>query len=231
MQLCVAVFGAGGKSGLLRQLGNELVDEHRHVLLTSLTHSEKFNGWTTLLASSTERDDLLSRAQKETHPHVLNAVVKPGKYSGISTELLHLIRQQVDICLVECDGSRGRSLKAHDEKDPSVPVFASQVIVVIGADVVNTAVGDGLVHRPQLFCQLWNLKQSSILNVDMITKVVTSRKGYGQKIPDSVPRVYFVNKSDTHPDEAEQLAGMIGRCSGLPTYMGSVKADWCVSVN
>jgi probable selenium-dependent hydroxylase accessory protein YqeC len=227
----VAVFGAGGKSGLLQRLGSELTDKHRNVLLTSLTHSEKFKDWTTLLASRMERDELLSRAQEETYPQVLNAVVKPGKYSGVSTDLLQLIRKQVDICLFESDGARGRSLKAHNDKDPTVPAFSSQVIVVIGADVVNTTVGDGMVHRPQLFCQLWSLQQSSKLNVDMITRVVTSKKGYGHKIPGTVPRVYFVNKADLHPDDAEQLARMIHRHSGLPAYMGSVKANWCVRVN
>lgn len=227
----MAVLGAGGKSGLLVRLGNELAVGHRKVLLTSLTHSEKFDKWTTLLASGRDTHELMTKLQQEARPHLLNALVKPGKYSGIPLELLGRVRQQVDMCLFECDGARGRSLKAHDDKDPSVPEYASQAIVVVGADVVNTAIADGLVHRPQLLCQLWKLENSSLLRADIIAEIVTAEKGYGHKIPNNVPRVYFVNKGDTHPVEAEQLAGIIGRLSGLPTYMGSVKANWCVNIS
>ncbi|MFC1618889.1 selenium cofactor biosynthesis protein YqeC [Candidatus Neomarinimicrobiota bacterium] len=229
-QLCAAVFGAGGKSGLLRRLGGELASEHRNVLLTSLTHSEKFDGWITLLASDMTDRELMTQLGQGTKLHLLNAKIGPSKYSGISPELLRRVRDRVDICLFECDGARGSSLKAHNETDPSVPPFVSQVIVVVGADIINTTVEGGLVHRPQLFCQLWNLANSSLLSAVFVTRVVTSKHGYGSKIPDSVPRVYFVNKADTHPVEAEQLAKMIGRLSGFPAYMGSAKAGWCISV-
>jgi probable selenium-dependent hydroxylase accessory protein YqeC len=229
-QLCVAVFGAGGKSGLLQRLGDELASEHRKVLLTSLTHSENFDGWTTLLASDMTDRELMTQLGQAANLHVLNAEMGAGKYSGISPELLRQVRDQVDICLFECDGARGRSLKAHNEIDPPVPSFVSQVIVVVGADIIDTTIADGLVHRPQLFCQLWNLSNSSFLSAVIVARVVTSKHGYGWKIPDSVPRVYYVNKADTHPVEAEQLAMMIGRLSGYPAYMGSVKAGWCISV-
>jgi probable selenium-dependent hydroxylase accessory protein YqeC len=229
-QLCVAVFGAGGKSGLLQRLGDELASEHRNVLLTSLTHSEKFDGWTTLLVSDMTDGELMTQLGQGTNLHLLNAKIGPGKYSGISPDLLRQVRDQVDICLFECDGARGRSLKAHNEIDPSVPPFVSQVIVVIGADIINTTIKDGLVHRPRLFCQLWELENSSLLSGDLVAKVVASKHGYGWKIPPNVPRVHFVNKADTHPAEAEHLAQMIGRFSGFPAYMGSVKAGWCISV-
>ncbi|MFC1583273.1 selenium cofactor biosynthesis protein YqeC [Candidatus Neomarinimicrobiota bacterium] len=229
-QLSVAVFGAGGKSGLLRRLGDELASEHRNALLTSLTHSEKFDGWITLLVSEMTNRELMTQLGQGTKLHLLNSEISPSKYSGISPELLRQVRDQVDICLFECDGARGRSLKAHNEIDCSVPLLVSQVIVVVGADIINTTIADGLVHRPQLFCRLWNLANSSLLSAVFVARVVTSKHGYGSKIPDSVPRVYFVNKADTHPVEAEQLAKMIGRLSGFPTYMGSAKAGWCISV-
>jgi probable selenium-dependent hydroxylase accessory protein YqeC len=229
-QLCVAVFGAGGKSGLLQRLGKELASEHRNVLLTSLTHSEKFDGWTTLMASDMTNRELMTQLGQAANLHLLSARIGPGKYSGISPELLHEVRNQVDICLFECDGARGRSLKAHNETDPDVPPFVSQVIVVVGADIINTAIADGLVHRPRLFCQHWGLEDSSLLSAVIVTRGVTSKHGYGWKIPDSIPRAYFVNEADTHPAEAEQLAQMIGRFSSFPAYMGSVKAGGCINV-
>jgi len=52
--------------------------------------------------------------------------------------------------------------------------------------------------------------------------VVTSKRGYGSKIPDRLGRSYFVNKADDHGDSAQALAQAINERTRDAVYMGSV---------
>ena len=224
----VAVLGAGGKTGLIRRLGEELGSEGRNTILTALTHSEPLKTWPTLLVSRMKNPDLSAYLQRKQVVCLMHDEIEAGKFSGISPDVLERMGAQAVYCLFECDGARGRSLKAHNETDPAVPLFTTRAIIVVGADVVNTTVRQGLVHRPEAFLRRWNLEESSILGTDLIAKVVTSDKGYGAKIPKSIPRVYFINKAESYPSEAGQLAEEIGQLSDWPVYVGSVHANQCV---
>ncbi len=220
---CIAIFGAGGKTSLLYRIGEELACYYRKVLLTSLTKSGYRENQNAVLLDQIEHDKPEALFETMNPVMLMQSVIERKKYIGISEEKLRLFWRQADVCLFECDGARKRSLKIHTDHDPSIPSFTDKAIIVVGADVVNTKLSDGRVHRPELFSAHWNCSPDSVLSVPFITRVVTSEKGYLRKIPPSVDRIYFINKADTFPEKARRLASSIAGTSGRPVFYGSVR--------
>ena len=80
-----------------------------------------------------------------------------------------------------------------------------------------------MVHRPELFRELWEVNANFELDPAFIAKVLTSQYGYLQKVPSGVEPAFFVNKADAHPKEALKLAQAISRISNIPVFQGSLK--------
>ncbi len=219
---CIAFIGGGGKSSLISQLGRELSQIYSRVALTSLTKSGTQHTEAVCLPDRFRGPELISHFALANPLKIFRKSPLPEKYEGISREELFDIRNIANICLFECDGARKKPLKIHTKDDPKVPEFADQVIVVVGADVVGTSPEGGLVHRAGLFCDFWDIASTKILDVDFISMVVTSKRGYGSKIPDRLGRSYFVNKADDHGDSAQALAQAINERTRDAVYMGSV---------
>lgn len=220
---CIALLGGGGKTALLHKLANEFAQYYPAVLQTSLTNTAFHPSDNLLILNEIDIDKLVSLKLDRNPLFLIGEKINIEKLKGISEADLAIIRHQFDITIFECDGARNKPLKAHTDYDPTVPDFTTHVIIIIGADVVNTKVCDGLVHRPELFCQMWNIKPDFELNIDFIVKVLTSDIGYHSKITNDSEIIYFVNKWDGHQKNAEDLARTIYLKTGKPTFYGSVQ--------
>lgn len=220
----IALFGGGGKTSMLYQLGREFAQQYSKVLLTSIVKAGPSPIFPIVLSKpETPIDNLFI----DRHPlYLLKEIIRENKYQGFEPSELEPLLSSVDICVFEADGARDRPLKAHNEYDPGVPSFTSHVFILIGADVIDTQLNDGLVHRPDIFKSLWSKNDSTLINVELITEVVTSQKGYLSKIPGSIPKIYFVNKADVHPEKARLLGESISSSTSSPVFMGSVKNTW-----
>lgn len=220
---CIALLGGGGKTALLHKLADEFAKYYPSVLQTSLTKTAFHPSDNPLILNEINIDKLESLKFKRNPLFLIGEKITNEKLRGISETDLDKIRQQFDITIFECDGARNKPLKAHTEYDPIVPEFATYTIIIAGADAVNTKINDGYVHRPELFCKTWNVKEDFILNIDFIVKVVSSGKGYLSKVPAGKKIIYFVNKWDNHRKNAEDLAQAIYKKTGKPTFYGSVQ--------
>lgn len=227
---CAAIIGGGGKTALLHRLGNEFSQEHNRVLLTSLTRSAFSRAHNVVFLEKMPDQDLSPHFRQHNPLFIMHSQLDAQKLAGISITALQDLKKQSDLCLFECDGARNLSLKVHKEHDPPVPVFATHTIIVVGADVVDTSIRQGLVHRPELFRSIWNISDDDILDVAFIADVVTTPKGYLAKIPHPTNLMYFANKADTHPQQAQQLAQAIHDRSGTPTFYGSLHANICKEI-
>ncbi|MBC8402922.1 MAG: putative selenium-dependent hydroxylase accessory protein YqeC [Candidatus Marinimicrobia bacterium] len=222
---CIALLGGGGKTGLQQRLGRELSRQHDRVLLTSITKSAFHSEPRIIYRAEIVNDDLSPWFVRHNPLCLMGTCLNADKVDGIEVTDLEHFKNQADITIVECDGARNRPLKVHCDHDPIVPDFFDQVIVIVGADVVDTTLSDGLVHRPELFATYWGIADDFVLTLEFIAEVVTSQKGYSSKIPTHLPRTYFVNKTDAHPGQASALAQAIFAASGRPTWYGSVQKD------
>lgn len=217
----MAILGSGGKTTLLHRLGGELAAHFPRVLLTSLTKAGIPESDFFLLKDLANSN--VSPLFKKSNPlELMEAALDKRKLLPVSEQILKKLYAQADVCIVECDGARNLPLKVHRAHDPVVPSFTTQVIVIVGAEVLGTTLRDGLVHRPKLFQEFWGIKDTDVLNSRFVADVVTSKRGYGCKIQSEASVVYYVNKADVAPERARELAMEIRERTGQSVYYGSL---------
>ena len=222
-QACVGILGGGGKTTLLHALADELSQSHPNVIISSLTKA----GVSTIhpvhfypeFDSEEGREKLLT-----INPlYIMGGIEHEEKLLGISEEELHNLYNVSDVTLFECDGARKRPIKAHQPFDPMIPHYATHAVIVVGAEAVGARVDAKLVHRPELFRETWDVNANFELSPAFIAKVLTSQYGYLQKVPPDTEVTYLVNKVDTYPTQALELAQALSRVSNSPVYYGSIE--------
>ncbi len=220
---CIAILGGGGKSSFVFQIGKELSDHFSKVLLTSIT---KAGPETSVPISFLNDIDPYTSFNQQNPLYILKNRIKANKYQGITPNELKKLISYTDVTIFEADGARNLPLKAHNDHDPTIPPFVTHVVILIGADAVNTKITDGKVHRPSLFCQKWKLNEDDLLTPEIIAQVVTHPKGYLSKIKSNAPIRYFINKAGVFPNEAKLLGKAIVKRVQYPVYYGSIKSQW-----
>jgi len=225
---CIALIGGGGKTALLHKLANEYSQIFPKVLQTSITKTafRKFDK--PLILNDIDIDVLINN--KENPLFVIGEKLSDEKLKGISISDFDKIRKYFNITIFESDGARNKPLKVHTDYDPIVPIFSTNVIIIVGADVVNTKISDGFVHRPELFCDRWEAMPDEKMDADFIVKVISTKRGYLSKIGHKVSLTYFVNKADKYHENAIDLANTIFQKTGKPTFYGSVKGNFLVQI-
>lgn len=140
-----AVIGGGGKTTLLRTLGEELTGR---VLLCTTTKIFSFPG----LPCAHTREEL--DALRREHRLLCAGVPVPGtgKLTAPPASMAELA-SWFDYVLVEADGSAQRPFKAHASHEPVIPAEAGQTICVVGASGFGRPVAEA-AHRPELYACL-----------------------------------------------------------------------------
>lgn len=220
----IALFGGGGKTSMLFKLGLELANTYTKVLMTSIVKAGPSQDFPIVLSQSDCHIEKLFQDQRPLY--LLKEMIRKDKYYGFESAELERWLPNIDACVFEADGARDLPLKAHNNYDPVIPSFVSKVIIMIGADVVNTQLSDGKVHRADLFKSIWRIQDNTRIDVRLITEVVTTNKGYLSKIPDAIPITFFINKADAFPSQAKILAENIAKQNVGKVYYGSIKEKW-----
>ncbi len=220
---CIGILGGGGKTALLHRLGDELSQSYSRVILSSLTKAGISSIHPVHLYHEFEPEAQREQLLENNPLYIMGEPEHAEKLLGVNEDQLQHLFEASDLTIFECDGARKRPIKAHQPFDPNIPDYATHAIIVVGADAVGARVDGKMVHRPELFRELWDVNANFVLDPGFITKVITSQYGYMQKVPPDVPVTYFVNKADTFPDEARTLAKTIRRLSNAPVFYGSIE--------
>ena len=143
-----AVIGGGGKTTLLRTLGEELAAGGKQVLLCTTTKILPFPG----LPCARTGEEL--EALRREHRLLCAGTLLPdtGKLTAPETPMAELARR-FDYVLVEADGAARRPLKAHAAHEPVIPAEANQTICVVGASGFGQPIADA-AHRPERYAAL-----------------------------------------------------------------------------
>lgn len=145
-----AVIGGGGKTTLLRTLGEALVSAGHRVVLCTTTKIFPFPGLLNLACPGGED---LERALEET-PLLCAGTPVPGTGKLAAPAIsMERLAELADYVLVEADGAAGRPMKAHAPHEPVIPAGANQVICVVGASGFGQPVSQA-AHRPELYARL-----------------------------------------------------------------------------
>lgn len=145
-----AVMGGGGKTTLLRALGEELVELGHRVVLCTTTKIYPFPGLLNL--TSPDEAELVQALAGTPLLCVGTPVPVTGKLTAPAISMERLA-ELADYVLVEADGAAGRPMKAHAAHEPVIPTEAGQVICVVGASGFGQPVAQA-AHRPELYARL-----------------------------------------------------------------------------
>lgn len=222
---CIGILGGGGKTALLHSVGTELSKHHSPVVLSSLTKAGLSADHPVHYYPEFEAEETRDELLKNNPIYVMGEIEHDQKLIGVKDDQLESLNEVSEVTIFECDGARKRPIKAHQPFDPVLPDFTTHAIIVVGADAVGARIEGKFVHRPELFRELWDVNANYELEPAFIAKILTSQYGYLQKVPRHIKLAYFINKSDTYPDQALQLAQAITSISKSPVFYGSLKMD------
>ena len=205
-----AVIGSGGKTTLLRTLGEELAERGR-VLLCTTTRIRPFLD---LPCFRTEAELAALPARRRL---LCAGTPVPGAGKLCAPEVpLARLAEEFDYILAEADGAAGRPLKAHAAHEPVIPPEAGGVIHVIGASGFGQPIA-GAAHRPEQYARLAGVPETEAASPETEAAVLLAENLGGS---------IFVNQAEC-PKALEQ-ARTLARLLGRPVWAGSLRRGECV---
>lgn len=152
-----AFIGGGGKTALLRALGESLARAGNTVLLCASTKLFPFPDLPNLTEPS---EEALAGALKARRLVCAGTPVPgTGKLTAPALPMARLALL-ADYVLVEADGAAGRPLKAHAPHEPVIPPEAAQTILAAGVSGFGRPIRDA-AHRPALYARLAHVPEDA----------------------------------------------------------------------
>lgn len=197
-----AVIGGGGKTTLLRRLGEELSRE-ASVLLCTTTKIYPFPGIPTAHTAQ-EVGEFQGR---------LLCTGTPAEGGKLTTPAISMaeLAEHFDYVLVEADGSAGRPMKAHAPHEPVIPPEAAQTILVLGASGFGRPISTA-AHRPERYAALAGADVS-----DRITPVIAAEVLQGENLYTTL----FINQIETPQARADAIT--LAALVNGPVFGGSLR--------
>ncbi len=209
----IGVCGSGGKTSLLRDVGEALAEAGRPVALTTTTRSEPLPG-----VPDTVWEPSLRAADLPLLVYVHGGVDGAGKWRGLPVETVDAaaVWAPDHTVVVEVDGAAKHPLKQYRAGEPVWPRRTSLALVVVGVWAVGEKAGGG-VHRlgreGVTPVQDWNAE--TLVSWDHVFDLLTLPGGYLDQLPPDVPAVLVLNGLDDQPDSIG-LFEFAGRVMDLP---------------
>ena len=202
-----AVIGGGGKTTLLRTLGEELARSGARVILATSTKFRPFPGIKTVPGGEREIAEALGCA-----PLVCAAAPwgESGKLAESPVPMARLAAL-ADCVLVEADGSAGLPLKAHAPHEPVIPAESGRVILVLGASGFGRPIRE-TAHRPERYAALAGCDIETAVTPEIAARVIRA-EGLGDMV--------LVNQAET--PETRERARKLAEYLALPVYAGSLQ--------
>jgi probable selenium-dependent hydroxylase accessory protein YqeC len=210
----VAAFvGAGGKSGAILVIVEELLEVGRTVLAVPTTkmfvnEAEKIGP----LVTSEDAGELSAKAEKALSGGASAVVVGSGLLSknrvgGVEPSVVSSLVSLADVVLVEADGSRRRLIKGTAAHEPAVPAAATLVVGVGNIGAFGRAVDEEHVHRPELFSELTGIGPGQSITARSIALALA--RGSLASIPEGARAAALI--TGVHPGQSMANASVVTR--------------------
>ena len=182
-----AIVGAGGKTGLLKEMAAQFHQKGKSIFITTTT--QMFMEEDVLLTDDASAiiDTLRKRG------YVFAGISEGPKIKALPTSVYLEVCEAADVTLVEADGSKHMPLKCPSETEPVIPNNAVEMIVVCGLHGLDTEAKD-VCHRLELVKQLLEITDDTIITPHHVYRLVMDgyvkplREKYPQKKITIVPR-------------------------------------------
>ncbi len=200
----VAFVGGGGKTTAMFRLADELVTQGKCVVTTTTTRIFASQIQLAPKHWRLERGDwrlqmqqLRAALHNSRHLLIVGATTEDGKAFGVAPEMIDALvalEDEMDVVLVEADGSRMRPFKAPAEHEPVIPHSTTLLVPVVGIDTVGKTLTDAHVHRAERVAQILNVPLGTILENEHIARVIANVNGGLKNKPASARVVPLINK-------------------------------------
>lgn len=123
--------------------------------------------------------------------------------------------------LVECDGARGRLLKAPAAHEPVVPPGASVLVVVASLDCLGRALADTVVHRAGRLAGSLGLPPGSCIDVHVLAAAL---QAYVDRRPPGARLLAFLNAAEADASRGAAVAVASALVPGYDAaFLGSAR--------
>jgi len=218
----ISLVGAGGKSTLFNRLAQELSKQKKKIILTTTTHMftwqlTPFINKGNLIEADDEKV-MEEKIKKCFYQDKNRAIVlihhrikekEEEKISGPSPFYLDKWWKEglADFFLVEADGAAGRPVKAPASDEPVIPSSTTDLVGMIGIDVLGLSLQEENVFRSQIFSQLTGLKLGEKIGIEALSLLICHPEGLFKGAPQDCRCHLFINKAEDSKDQkmAEEL--------------------------
>lgn len=141
--MIISVIGSGGKTTKIKQLKDKYLKEGKSVLITTTTHmkiEEK-----TLVDPSHE--EIIKEIKKCGYAHA-GSRADSQKIKSLDDDLLKKLKKEIDVILIEADGSHGLPLKYPRDHEPVIDKDSDEIILITSLKGLGKLVKD-VVHGYQ----------------------------------------------------------------------------------
>ena len=173
-----AIVGAGGKTGLLKEMAARFRREGKNVFATTTTHM--FIEEDTLL--SDDAAVIVDALRK--NGYVFAGVPEGEKIKALPSAVYAEVCKAADVVLVEADGSKHMPLKYPNGAEPVIPDNADEIIVVCGLHGLDKAARD-VCHRLDLVKQHLNICDDTVIVPEHVYRLVM--EGYVKPLQEKYP--------------------------------------------
>jgi molybdenum cofactor cytidylyltransferase len=214
-----AFVGAGGKSAAIARLVNEIEGEVPVVVTTTTHLGVEQSNWTQshlVRYSSDTRPQLLKAIQNAQSVLVTGPLNAAGdRWTGLGQPALEkLWRDTIEqgaVFLIEADGARRRWIKAPDDHEPVLPVFADLVVPVVGMQAWGRKLNNEIAHRPELLASRLGIKLGERLEDEHFLAWATSEDLALKNVPPGSRVRILINQvaSETLREAARRIASSL----------------------
>ena len=208
----ISLVGAGGKSTLFNRLAEELAYKNKRMILTTTT---KMFSWQ--LAPFVKKGRLIEghneESVRESIKKFFSLKSKGGRLAVIGEKIEDKEEEKVsgpppewldkwwedklaDYFLIEADGAAGRPVKAPASYEPVIPLSTTDLIGVIGIDVLGLSLQEENVFRSQIFSRLTGLNLGEKVGIEALAFLICHPQGLFKGAPPGCRRHLFINKAE-----------------------------------
>lgn len=211
----VSFVGGGGKTTSMFRLATELSAAGFRVVTTTTTHISKEQVRMAAASIALEEIGLLeSRLDQYGQCLVIGPPDGKGRVFGASSQLIEALhsRSDVDVVLVEADGSRSLPFKAPGHHEPVVPEATTILSPIAGMNALDQPLDEMHVHRAELAAALSQQPPGSRIDAKTLARVLAHPEGGAKHRPGGARLVPILNKVDIKnslPRSCEAAAALL----------------------
>lgn len=133
----VAFVGAGGKTGCILELAEELREQGKQVLVTTSTHMEKPETFSLPVVTEDREEKILQTLEEKGVALAGISALQGEKIQGLSPKTYKKVCEKADCVLVEADGSRRFPIKVPQKGEPVIYENITHILVLAGASALG----------------------------------------------------------------------------------------------